>query len=498
MIDIQISYQLYHTWHTENNISVIGSAFANNELLQDENLINHFKQCRNENDFKEKLQQLSGHFAVIIQLNNIILFSVDIVRSYPIFYKNNNNNILISDNIISTKDDIIDINESNNFKKIYCTLENNTLLKHWKQLQAGEYAVVDKTNNIINIETFYQHSKNTITETTFNTSEKLTELEKKIVSQVITYSNNRTILIPLSGGYDSRYIVALLKKYQYNNIVCFTYGKKNSYEVLIAKNVAEKLQIKWHFIEYTDELLQQFFSDNWQRYAHQNHHYSSLPHEQDFFALYYLKQQQLLPNNAVVVNGFCQDIHAGSFIEPIKKFNLQKFIQYKYDLQLDVSAYDNSWNGYQELLVKNRLSKFIINSIRVYEYFNLDYFLPFWNKDWIDFWYSLDMNERVKQKFYVAHLFNGIFKQYEIDFKKPTTQNIDSLYAIKKMAKSILPKSITSKIQAQNSQNEQKDVNNTVFLYNQIFEKLKNKPTTKDYKINHIHALYLLENLEKQ
>jgi asparagine synthase (glutamine-hydrolysing) len=205
-----------------------------------------------------------------------------------------------------------------------------------------------------------------------------------------------------------------------------------------------------------------------------------------------------LPNNAVVVNGFCQDIHAGSFIEPIKKFNLQKFIQYKYDLQLDVSAYDNSWNGYQELLVKNRLSKFIINSIRVYEYFNLDYFLPFWNKDWIDFWYSLDMNERVKQKFYVAHLFNGIFKQYEIDFKKPTTQNIDSLYAIKKMAKSILPKSITSKIQAQNSQNEQKDVNNTVFLYNQIFEKLKNKPTTKDYKINHIHALYLLENLEKQ
>lgn len=495
MIDIQLTYKLFHQWHKENHISVIGSAFANNKLLQGNELIQFFKDCDDETTFIDRLHKLSGHFAVVITLEDKLLAAVDLIRTFPILFHQQNKEIIITDKIIT--DIEIDNNEVDIFKKVYCTLENNTLLKNWKQLQAGQYLVIDRKYDLVNIQTYYHHTKESNIVTEFNFSNKLNILEKKIVQQTIQYANNRTILVPLSGGYDSRYILALLKQSNYEHIECYTYGKKNSYEVLIAKNVAEKLNVKWHFIEYTDVLLDLFFTDKWQQYSNQNHHYTSLPHEQDFFALFYLQQQQLLPSNAIIVNGFCQDIHTGSFIEPIKNFDLQKFIYCKHEVRLDVSSYNSTWNGYQEWLIKNRLSKFIINSVRVYEYFGLDFYLPFWDIDWIDFWYSLDINERYHQKFYKKYLFDGIFKQYNIDYKKPNHDIKDRFYTLKKIAKSILPNKITEQIQVQHHQNKQNDVNNTLYLYEKIFKKLVQKPSVKDYKINNIHAAIFLENFQQ-
>lgn len=496
MIDIQLTYQLYHQWQTEKNISILGSAFIADKLLQNETLIHYFHNCNSEQIFIERLDKLSGHFAIIIELEDKILASVDLIRTYPIFFRHREQNIVITDRIIAQQDDEYNAIEIENFKKVYNALENNTLLKNWQQLLAGQYLVVDKKNQTVSIKTYYHHAKETANITDTELLNKLSSLEEKLVKNTIEYANNRTILVPLSGGYDSRYILALLKQSNYEKIECFTYGRKNSYEVLIAKNVAEKLNIKWHFIEYTDTLLDTFFSKDWQQYSNANHHFSSLPHEQDFFALHYMKQHQLLPKNAVVINGYCQDIHAGSFIEPIKNFSLQKVINYKYDIQLNTYDYENSWNGYQEWLVKNRLSKFIINSVRVFEYFGIDFYLPFWNRDWIDFCYSLSMEKRLNQKFFNQHLFSGIFKQYHIDFKKPSHDETNSFYTLKKVVKSILPQKITEQIRKQNSVNPQNDVNNSLYLYERIYEKLNQKPIAKDFKINNIHALYFLQNLK--
>ena len=136
-----------------------------------------------------------------------------------------------------------------------------------------------------------------------------------------------------------------------------------------------------------------------------------------------MKQHQLLPKNAVVINGYCQDIHAGSFIEPIKNFSLQKVINYKYDIQLNTYDYENSWNGYQEWLVKNRLSKFIINSVRVFEYFGIDFYLPFWNRDWIDFCYSRSQHGKL-----VSDIHTDLYGDTDLIFTKEINSNIDVLF----------------------------------------------------------------------
>ena len=493
MVEINLTYNTVYKWKKTEFISVIGYAFLNDILLKENELITYFSAVKNEEIFIEKIKKLSGHFAVIIQTENTIFAAVDNIRTFPILLQKNENKICITDKPINNNS--YNKNAFADFERTYCTQENETLLNNCQQLQAGEYAIINTSTLEIKIKTHFKHSSNAKLSANIN---NLKQAENELIDKIKIISEDKTILLPLSGGYDSRYLACLLKQNNINNVECFTYGKKDSYEVLIAKNVAEKLNYKWLFIEYTDELLTSFFTDEWNNYSNTNHHYTSLPHEQDFFALQYLKSNNLLPENTIVMNGFCQDILAGSFLEPIKRFDVKNYISEKYQIPLRTNQYENSWNGYQEWLVKNRLSKFIINAAHVYTYFGLEFYLPFWNTNWIQFWYHLDIKNRMNQTFYNDYLFDGVFKTYNVAYKKPSHDATNYLYSVKKFAKSILPKKITESIQQLNAENEQTDSNNTLFLYQKIYEQLKTKPAKKDLKINNIHALYFLENLKEK
>ena len=488
MIDVQLTYHLVHKWTIHKDVSILGKLIYNNEILNASACADYFADVVTEQDFVQKVKKAEGHFSILVETGEHFFIAVDNIRTFPLFIYQTDKAISICDHIHPEKASW-NYKAMHQFQKVYCTLENTTLLNEYRQLQAGEYAVIEKKDQKATIKSYFKHTdaKSTLS---------IEEAEHILINNTLNYANNRTILIPLSGGYDSRYLLALLLDKGYTNIQCFTYGKKDSYEVLLAKNVCEKLKVKWQFIEYTNELLQHFFSEEWEHYSCLNHQFSSLPHEQDFFALHYLKENNLLPHDAVVMNGYCQDILAGSFIEPVKQFDLKNFINYKHDLKTEPASCENSWTGYQEWLVKNRLSKFIVNSVRVYAYFGLDFYLPFWNSTWCQFWYSLPLEKRKNQTFYTNHLFKGLFRNYAIDFKKPDTTASERFYTIKKIGKSVLPKSLSRLWQFQKNKNPSKDYNNTLYLYEELYNRLSEKPAEKDFRINNIHALYFLQNLK--
>lgn len=496
MIELSLQYNSTKKWFREDSISVIGEAFVDRQYLTASTLAAHFLDCTTEAEFVKKLQALSGSFAVVIQHANSMFFAVDAIRTYPLFIFQQDDDVLVCDQIDEHK--TWNEAEEHYFTKLFCTSENNTLLKNWKQLQAGEYGVLENQNQSISysIKNWYIHKAQA--SIPFDKS-TLQALEDELIYKIQTIAKDRTIIVPLSGGYDSRYLLALLHTHHIKNVICFTYGRKDSYEVTFARNTAEKLNYKWHFVEYDNELLDLFLQDEWNAYAAINHHYTSLPHEQDFFAVHYLKAQHLIPDNAIFMNGFCQDLHAGSIFEPGKRFDATQFVQGKYGITsaLPFSSNNNDRNAYQQWFVQNRVSKFILNSVHVYAYFGYDFYLPFWDKNWIQFWYNLPMKERMQQSVYNAYIFAEYFKPFGIDFKKPNFDTTLSLYAIKKMAKKLLPESIVKAVQQQNNESQEKDVNNTHFLYEKLYRSIKNKPQKKNYKINELHALYFLERLKQ-
>lgn len=126
-----------------------------------------------------------------------------------------------------------------------------------KQLQAGEFLSINANEETQQLKTErYYRFLHTEPE---NYDEQ--DLYKKLdaatlasIDNLIRYANGRHIVIPLSGGYDSRLIATLLKRRGYENILTFTYGVPGNKESAYSKKVADALGLKWHFIEYSNEL----------------------------------------------------------------------------------------------------------------------------------------------------------------------------------------------------------------------------------------------------
>jgi asparagine synthase (glutamine-hydrolysing) len=201
-------------------------------------------------DFEKLLLGLNGNFAVVIHKENLTFFAVDKLRTYPLLYSKKENNIYITDNIDS---EWIQSLEPNLFAQkqlidFWCVLNNDTLKRDLYQLQAGEYGVVED-NNVV-VKNYFKH----FDENKFKQSDEVVgELEKvqdvyfdKWYEQI----KNKEVWVPLSGGFDSRYILAMLVKYGHANLHTYTYGKAAGFEAKTAYKVAKQLGVEWQFVEY--------------------------------------------------------------------------------------------------------------------------------------------------------------------------------------------------------------------------------------------------------
>jgi asparagine synthetase B (glutamine-hydrolysing) len=149
-------------------------------------------------------------------------------------------------------------------------------------------------------------------------------------------------------------------------------------------------------------------------------------------------------------------------------------------------------------------SRCFLHANRVHEFFGFEWILPLWDKDYLNFWYSLPMEYRINQNMYEEYLINNLFSKYGIAIKKikavrAANQNkkkIGKVFKkrIKYLLGGILTRiSFTTKIPIKR---KTADPNNfgaaTVLLYKNISE----KKLINYKKANFLHLLniYILEN----
>ena len=106
------------------------------------------------------------------------------------------------------------------------------------------------------------------------------------IFQEILNKHSEKIVVPLSAGYDSRLIISSLYHLNAKNIICYSYGKKNNFESKIAKQIANKLNYKWYFIELSNKKQRKNFSSNfYKEYTQFSDTFSSWSYVQDLFAV---------------------------------------------------------------------------------------------------------------------------------------------------------------------------------------------------------------------
>jgi asparagine synthase (glutamine-hydrolysing) len=141
---------------------------------------------------------------------------------------------------------------------------------------------------------------------------------------VCSFLAGRTAVIPLSGGFDSRLIAVLMKKLNYENVICFTYGRKTN-EVEISQSVASKLGFKWYFVDYDAIDYIGFTKDEqFLTYAFEYSGAYSMVYLQEYFAVKYLKENNLIPEDSVFLPGHSGDYLGGSYTNRTAKISHDK------------------------------------------------------------------------------------------------------------------------------------------------------------------------------
>lgn len=396
-----------------------------------------------------KLKELKGFFSIFKQVDNAIFAAVDHIRSRPLFYAVNDQDFYLSDSAEWIRQQLND-NEMDEFAKAEFQLTGyvtgkDTLYKSVKQLQAGECLAY--TDGKLSVKRYYRFAhREPVTYSQVDWLAKLDVVAKASIQRLIDYANGRQIVVPLSGGYDSRLIATLLKEAGYENILTFSYGVKGTKEAVYSKAVAENLGLKWHFIEYTEELWQVAWQTKERKcYQLQGSNWTSLAHMQDWLAVKIIKEQGIVENNAVFAPGHCcvtglipsEIISKSSWtakdtIENLlnKHFNLcpvSELNNKEYDELLvwnKIKSYLDGANTLDEHASKimefnweERQSKYIGNSVRVYEFFGYDWWMPLWDHELTALWEELPLSKRINRELYIDYVMD-IYLKMSVDKKR--------------------------------------------------------------------------------
>jgi asparagine synthase (glutamine-hydrolysing) len=441
MINVHLSYNKGYKWFSENEIFVKGYIITSDDrLLKGKTLIDYFSGVHSFSDFQAKLQDANGLFTVLIKRKYSLWAAIDSARSFPLFYYHQKDFFVITDDPEQLQIDHIPLvlDEDNAIIFTYSgfVTQNKTLLKDVFQLIAGESLCYENGRLKKEFHTEF------LTDTFFiQTRNELKEELKRILEQVrkrmIKILDGRPVVIPLSGGFDSRLAAYLLKKSNYPNVFCYTFGKKNNIELKNAKRTAEKLGYQFCFVNYEKYLNKSLACDPvFKKYVNFAANYCNRFAEQDYYAIRELLDSERIPKDAVFIPGHSGAIAGHLLSKAMDKKNFS-FARHaledvfslvyprKKDLRIirkELEFLDNPEKEYPAYLVYENwrfqeTTSLASNFSKIWDFFGFEYLFPLWDKELFDFFVHVPFQHKYDKNLYKETLAE-LFKEFNIHFQE--------------------------------------------------------------------------------
>lgn len=380
----------------------------------------------------ETVLELDGSFSFAFQNGNEVVAAVDRVRSFPLFHAIHEGTLYLGDDPYRIQEKLggrqIDPVALAEFYLAGYTTGDSTLDPRIRAIMAGETikADVDDSGAWALCRKCYHRFQHRHDELNRSFDELIPLAHKEMegaVERMIRVADGSLIAVPLSGGYDSRFILLTLKKLGYPHLMAFTYGVPGNGEAAVSKRVAEALGVPWHFVVYTPELWKEWLaSPELARYQLEAEKMVSVAHIQDWPAVWELKKQGVFPEGTLFAPGHLGDILGGRPTRPprlrkreLTKKSVMRLMWWRFyrNVSLKVALRESGLGRDAEEILRRRIcarlecfsvetregansayddefwrerSKFIVNSVRVYEFWGYRWWLPFCDKHLIGFW----------------------------------------------------------------------------------------------------------------
>lgn len=459
MVNINVNGLYGELTQFNDHFFYVGQIFYQKQLLSVEQLYTLVKNNYLTNTWQSIVLEFSGFYSFVYYNEHTLLAVIDRVRSRPLFYALENKTLHLADSAqwLVEQLSITTVNKlaEQELSQAGYVSGADTLVEQIKQIPAACYLHFDV--NGCQLDSYYQFMPKNNNADFDSANEQmlvngLDECMKESIKQLITYANGRQLVIPLSGGYDSRAIALYVKALNYNNVLTFTFGRATSQEVVISKKVAHALGFEWHFVEYNRKL--------WN--THNNSHlfnqflafisnFVSVPNVQVYPAIQLLVENNVIDNNAILVPGHTGDFTSGGHIPQYligkaaqgntqlivdaivkrhyrnkSKIKLNGMLKEKLAAQINVymeKAPENlpAISVFEGWEYNERQAKFIVNSNRYYDFFNLDWWMPLWDNQMVAFWENVPLKHRLKSSFWQSFVED---KYQEISGDKLTYGNV--------------------------------------------------------------------------
>jgi asparagine synthase (glutamine-hydrolysing) len=416
---------------------------ADGRLLRAADLAKRFDALADADGWAALAGSLNGMFAAVRAADGRVHAAVDRLRSIPLFFAATPDGFAVADSawpvLARMSNPQLDALAAAEFHLTGYTTGSATLFEGLGQLPAGHVFASDgSTAQAGALHRFYgfEH-RDFLDEPEARAIERLASLHERVFRRLLDDVGDRPLVVPLSGGYDSRLIGVALRDLGARDVLCYTYGTQGNWESRISQELAAHLGFRWTMIPYSAERWREWGAlPAFRRYFHDSGNASSSPHFQDWPAVHALHASGRLAPDAVFVPGHSGDFLAGSHVpvrlaqsaSPTREDVLDAILDAHYSLwdwppdpddalrttlarrieaitgPIEPDSPESAASTFELWDCAERQAKFIVNSVRVYESFGYEWRLPLFDGELMDFWSRIPVDQRIGRRLYFAYV----------------------------------------------------------------------------------------------
>lgn len=388
--------------------AIDGLSVSNSEALQ------RFQTAYFEDALHDVLGITSGYFILVIQDMSAskILIASDKLGMKPLYLWQTNNRLhgfaselkallLHQQFDISIAQDAVDC-----FSDIGHYLALDTAFEGVTRFAPAAICEFDLEGNQLSSSQYWNWTK-----IDFNTKinfpdalSKMGQMFEQAMERSLSKVDAKDVAITLSGGLDSRVLLAATKKFFQGNIHTFTFGEVGCQDQAIAQQVAEIAGANHHFIEINQS--------NW--FAGREEGVWNTDGLKNILHMHALKALESITSASnYLLNGFLGDVTAGgSYLAPLSAHG-PSAVEIKFKKHALKAQFSSNYFGDNQsdaVLIYNRGVRFISAGSDLLAT-NLHQLKPFVENDFLEFMYSLPESYRRDGRIY-HHMLLELYPDY--------------------------------------------------------------------------------------
>ncbi|PSQ00639.1 hypothetical protein BRC94_05245 [Halobacteriales archaeon QS_5_70_17] len=419
-------------WVERDGTYVRGRAVVDGEPRDADVLAEQFARADTDRAFLAALERADGFYAVVSETGEGVRAGVDHVRSVPLYYADG----YVSDSARWLRRQLDDptvdpVAEAEYLLTMYAT-GPDTLYRSIRQLQAGEALLAG--DGSIDTKWYFEYDPHgSLLDDRATLVDRLDDALVAAFERTIAVADDRPIVVPLSGGYDSRLIVLMLRRLGYDDVRAVTYGRPEAPDVRVAEEVADRLDLPWQFVEYSTEKWREWFdASEREAYYRTVDDFDAIPNLAAWPAVRELRRRDAVPADAVFMPGQTAagvGGHLPEWLPDREQIAFDELIDYALDTHYTLLDWDDPelaarFRGrlrqridapefgppaamaaaYERWEWRERQSKFMTQDGRMYEFWGYDWWYPLFDPGFAEFWEGIPLAWRADKRLYEQYV----------------------------------------------------------------------------------------------